>query len=270
MASPQKENGYTALANELVDAFAKINLSSYEWRIVFGIIRHSYGWNKKEAILTYSQIESFCKIKKCHISRTINSLLRKQIITKEGKKYTLQKDYEKWGVPLQEVPLQEVPLQVIKGSSTGNKRVPLQELKTGKKRNNINNLQGAKDIYKDIYKDISLRERLLKLWITHFPNLTFPETLAKKVDYFFYQLEQNKITSIDKIKNIKAYIKSLDVEESFPNIVEREAEREKLERQQLEKLKREKIERQKMKTVEMKKLISEFRNQLERKDAICA
>ena len=67
----------------------------------------------------------------------------------------LLEDYKKWGVPVEEVPVEEVPVEVTKSSSTGNKIVPLQEPKTAKKQNKINNLQHAKYIFKNIYNNLS-------------------------------------------------------------------------------------------------------------------
>ncbi len=169
MANPQKEHGYTAIANEILDAFAKTNLSPYEWRVVFTVIRFSYGWNKKEAILTYSQIESFCGIKKCHIARTIKGLLKKQIITKRGRGYRLQKDYERWGVPLQEVPAEvtksssagnlRVPPEVTKSSSAGNEKVPLLVTQMNKNIRINKGLQPLKDIFKDIFINTSFKDK---------------------------------------------------------------------------------------------------------------
>ena len=47
MASPQIEDGYTKIANELLEAISKVNLSSYEFRVIMAIIRKTYGFNKK-------------------------------------------------------------------------------------------------------------------------------------------------------------------------------------------------------------------------------
>jgi len=47
-ASPQIENGYTRIANELLEAMARINLTPTEWKILMVIIRNTYGYHKKE------------------------------------------------------------------------------------------------------------------------------------------------------------------------------------------------------------------------------
>ena len=292
----ENRNRFTIIDNDLIDAFAKINLSPYEWRVIFAIIRYSYGWNKEEATLTYSQIESFCQIKKCHISRTIQSLLKKQIIIKEGKEYRLQKDYKKWGVPVE-----EVPVEVTKSSSTGNKIVPVEELKTAKKPSKINNLQHAKYIFKNIYNNLSntqgypglyiyretsenkkerdfvkdnfqLRERLLRELKKYFPNvdnIDVENISNEKIDYFIYLIEQNKINP-DKIINPAFYMQSnkFIVKQSFLSLLEREAERRRLERQKAEEIRkqREEYERYKKEEAdEVKQLAKIFRVELEKK-----
>lgn len=49
MASPQKENGFTPIANELLEAIYQNNFSAMELRVILRVARTSYGWNQKEA-----------------------------------------------------------------------------------------------------------------------------------------------------------------------------------------------------------------------------
>lgn len=96
MANPQKENGNTEIANEIIEALAKIQLSGYESRVLWIIFRKTYGWHKKEDWITNTQIAEMTGITESHISRTIKILIRKKIVTKIGKKVSFQKDYDKW------------------------------------------------------------------------------------------------------------------------------------------------------------------------------
>lgn len=98
MASPQKENGYTPIANELLDAFMRLNLSEHAWRIVICIIRHSYGWHQKTAYLTFTQIARATGLDVRLIPRTIKRLCGRGIIVRDKNAYGLQKDYSKWRV----------------------------------------------------------------------------------------------------------------------------------------------------------------------------
>lgn len=100
MVSPQIENGYLKLANEIVDALYKINLSAYESRILWFIFRKTYGWNKKSDCISYSQFEE-TGINRRHIGRALKQLKERKIVNVSGSgyklHYTLQKDYTKWG-----------------------------------------------------------------------------------------------------------------------------------------------------------------------------
>lgn len=103
MASPQVENGHIRIANELGEALAKVNLSPYESRVLWVIIRHTYGWTKKFDRISYSQFEDATGLKRRHLSRALNNLLQRNIISRRGNGYKiyygLQKNYESWRAP---------------------------------------------------------------------------------------------------------------------------------------------------------------------------
>lgn len=103
MASPQKENGFTPIANEILEALAKINLSPYETRVLLIILRLSYGYKKKDFYATERELAEYTNISQPHIHRTLKKLCEKKIIRIEkGKnqyeksKIIFEKDYEKW------------------------------------------------------------------------------------------------------------------------------------------------------------------------------
>ncbi|GAG80233.1 unnamed protein product, partial [marine sediment metagenome] len=86
-------DGYTKIANELLEAIYKTKLTNYEYRVFMMIIRKTYGFNKKSDWIAQKQIVEKTGICKSHISRTIKNLLKKNMITREGKKIGIQKDY---------------------------------------------------------------------------------------------------------------------------------------------------------------------------------
>lgn len=108
MASPQKEKGYVPIANELLDAICRADLSKQELKVLLCIIRFTYGYNKKQSLLSLSQIQKYTGIRRSHISETISSLIRKNMIVTAGTSNTqprtleVQKDYEKWAVGVPE------------------------------------------------------------------------------------------------------------------------------------------------------------------------
>ena len=99
--SPRLENGWTQIANEILEELGRINLYPYEARVLFIIIRKTYGWHKKMDFIRNSDLVKDTGITKTNVSRALRSLVQKNIIICEGntkvKKYGLQKDYTRWG-----------------------------------------------------------------------------------------------------------------------------------------------------------------------------
>jgi phage replication O-like protein O len=96
MANPQKENGHTPLANELIDQFCEFRIPGELWQVLFSIIRKTYGWNKKEDRIAHSQIMEMTGMKKGNVSRSLSKLITHNIIIKSDNKLSLNKDYETW------------------------------------------------------------------------------------------------------------------------------------------------------------------------------
>jgi phage replication O-like protein O len=138
MANPQLENGYTKIANELLEAICRIRLSDYEHRVVLMVIRKTYGYNKKEDWISLKQLSEETEIKLPHISRTIKKLLNRNIIAKQKRKVSIQKDYEKWlpkevsnkvtqrGNVTQTGNKEKLPKEVSEVTQRGNKKLPKQ------------------------------------------------------------------------------------------------------------------------------------------------
>ncbi|MBI4528142.1 MAG: replication protein [Deltaproteobacteria bacterium] len=103
--SPQLENGFFRIANELAEALARVNLSPYESRILWFVIRRTYGFNKKMDRISLSQFVGGTGIRQQNIARTLKALLGRQILNVKRESpsrvfYGLQKDYGKWLQPL--------------------------------------------------------------------------------------------------------------------------------------------------------------------------
>lgn len=93
---PQLEDGYTRIANAILEKLATINLSSYQTRVLFIIFRKTYGYGKKEDWISVSQIVKATGIHKAHISRTKKQLIIRKIVTSNGNKIAFQKDGRLW------------------------------------------------------------------------------------------------------------------------------------------------------------------------------
>lgn len=104
MANPQIENGYTRIANELLEAICRLNISGNEMRILLYIIRRTYGFNRSYAEIPLSDISAALGMKKGNVSRGIKKLREANIVDHRPNKGTtpqtvsINKNYDEWSV----------------------------------------------------------------------------------------------------------------------------------------------------------------------------
>ena len=83
MNAPQLKNGYTRIANEIMEALAKIRIPGEPRQILDAIIRKTYGWDKMKDKISLSQFVKATGLKKVTICKGISKLLQMNIITKK-------------------------------------------------------------------------------------------------------------------------------------------------------------------------------------------
>ncbi len=99
MASPQTENGYTRIANELLEALAKHrSLGSEAFQVLMMVFRYTYGFNRKEGLLTVSFIVVGTGLKQPNVNRAIERLISKRIIKREKSTIGFNKNYDEWAI----------------------------------------------------------------------------------------------------------------------------------------------------------------------------
>ncbi len=104
MANPQIKNGYTRIANELLEAICRLDISGNEMRILLYIIRRTYGFNTSYAEIPLSDISCAVGMRREHIQKALKKLSGKKIIevrTYGGSKsqtISVIKDYQRWNV----------------------------------------------------------------------------------------------------------------------------------------------------------------------------
>lgn len=103
MADVQCENGYTKIANELLEAITRANFSSRELKTILALIRYSFGYSKKSAVLSLRFLSEITNIEFANLSRTLKHLERKNIIkilsiNGKGREIQIVKDYESWNL----------------------------------------------------------------------------------------------------------------------------------------------------------------------------
>ena len=105
MANPRKKNGYTPIANEIMEALAKTRIPGEARQILDVIIRNTYGYNKKIDWITTSQFTEKTGLSNMAVYKARRKLKKMNIITisKKGDSqyltYCLQKNYDNWILP---------------------------------------------------------------------------------------------------------------------------------------------------------------------------
>jgi phage replication O-like protein O len=139
MANPQKEDGHTDIAHEIVEAIARTNFTAYETRLLMALFRKTYGWHKKEDAISLSQFSEITKISSQHCSRTLQRLELRNviIISRNGNsnKYCFQKNYERWD-KLQ-IPNEVVPNEVVPNGILPEQVVPIEDSGTTQRGNQV-------------------------------------------------------------------------------------------------------------------------------------
>lgn len=100
MASPQLENGFTRLANEILEALARIRIPGESRQVFDVILRKTYGFQKKVDSISLSQFTLATGINRQNIIRAIKQLVSMNLIIKNDTgitcKYSINKDFISW------------------------------------------------------------------------------------------------------------------------------------------------------------------------------
>lgn len=170
MANPQKEDGYTPVANDIMEALAGIRISGEEWQCLCVILRKTYGWNKPTDSISLSQFVELTGIKKSNICRALNRLLSKKITTVIKKdngctEYALQKDYEKWEPLSKKITLSKKIMPVIKkdNGEIYDKSTENVDIINNSSRKKSKNSVIKKETHKNKYKTTSTKTKV-KNW----------------------------------------------------------------------------------------------------------
>lgn len=121
MASPQLENGYTAIANELLEAIVAAPLGGGQVRILLHVLRMTYGWKRQSERISASQFATATGLHPKVVARELRELANRGYLltlSEEGRttSYRLQKDYQQWDTGNQKVPGMD--------GATGNQNAP--------------------------------------------------------------------------------------------------------------------------------------------------
>jgi len=96
VARPQVENGFTRVANELLDALCRLHLPGNQWKVLHVIIRKTYGWNQVSDWISGSQITEMTGLHRSRVCEALKALQQRRIILRDGRRVGIRKDYDAW------------------------------------------------------------------------------------------------------------------------------------------------------------------------------
>lgn len=92
----QLEDGYTRLANDLLDAVMASGLSETEMCVVLAVWRKTYGYSKKMDWISNEQLEQMIGKHLTHCSTAKNLLINKKVFLQEGRKIGMNTNVTEW------------------------------------------------------------------------------------------------------------------------------------------------------------------------------
>jgi phage replication O-like protein O len=108
MANPQKENGYSPIANEIFEALAKTPLNGTQRRILDVVFRYTYGFSRKEHELSISFLVNAMDLKMSQekqVRRELKALIDMKVLIEKEKPQknssrvlAFNKNYEEWSI----------------------------------------------------------------------------------------------------------------------------------------------------------------------------
>ncbi|SNZ14521.1 phage replication protein O [Terribacillus aidingensis] len=132
MAKPQRENGYTGIANEIMQEIAKVNLNGTQFRLVIVIWRYTYGFQRKMYPMSVRFLAEHTDAGRTQVSRELDVLIARNIVitgeaNSKGRHIGFNKDYTSW---LDREPSKgEVKVAPNKDKAAADKRHPAKKQK---------------------------------------------------------------------------------------------------------------------------------------------
>uniref|UniRef100_UPI003CFFE3CF replication protein n=1 Tax=Caloranaerobacter sp. DY30410 TaxID=3238305 RepID=UPI003CFFE3CF len=122
MANPQVEDGFTKIANELLEVIYRVKFNATQLKILLFVMRYTYGFSRKEHELSINFISKGINVSKRYVTSELNKLIEMKVIlvVKEhtdtsSRVLKLNKNYDEWLV-------RGIEVQQVKNSSTGEEK----------------------------------------------------------------------------------------------------------------------------------------------------
>ncbi|ENA0807378.1 replication protein [Providencia rettgeri] len=90
------DNGYTRIADEILEYTMSSGLSETELCIIMAVWRKTYGFNKKVDWISNEQLESMIRKHHTHCSTAKNLLINKKVLIQQGRKVGINTNLSEW------------------------------------------------------------------------------------------------------------------------------------------------------------------------------
>lgn len=140
MANPQLEDGYTRVANEILEAMAKVKLSPTQYRILFIVWRYTYGFSRKSHHLSLSFLAEATGCDRRSLQRDLKRLIDWNILVeyaskKQSRKIGFNKRFSQWTVGETATTLEEGVGKTAIGETTNSNPEGVGEIANGETTN---------------------------------------------------------------------------------------------------------------------------------------
>lgn len=97
------DDGYTRIANELLEAVMAADLTARQLKVVLAVIRKTYGFGKKFDRITNTQIAMMTGIHHTHVCKAKNEMIAMNIIISNGQTIGVNKVISEWNFEISQV-----------------------------------------------------------------------------------------------------------------------------------------------------------------------
>ncbi|RVR27993.1 DNA replication protein [Citrobacter freundii] len=93
------DDGYTRLANMLLEEYAGADLTKRQFKVLLAVLRLTYGWNKPMDRITNSQIAQIARLPEKRVSEARVQLVGMNLLTQVGRSIGPNKNTAEWLLP---------------------------------------------------------------------------------------------------------------------------------------------------------------------------
>ncbi|NRF76629.1 replication protein [Citrobacter braakii] len=141
------DDGYTRIANELLEAVMAADLTARQLKVVLAVIRKTYGFGKKFDRITNTQIAMMTGIHHTHVCKAKNEMIAMNIIVTNGQSIGVNKVISEWNFEISQVSesLVKTANKTLANLANGYKPTQLNTKETIQKKEKKENTQSSGD-----------------------------------------------------------------------------------------------------------------------------